>query len=62
MAERFDKPEKTVYNNTKEAKLVWAKKILQELVEKNFCGNVQINFHQGMITGRQITDFEKAPS
>ena len=57
----LDKQEKSGYNSEKEAKLVWVMKVLRELTEREFCGNVQVNFHQGVITGIQITDFKKPP-
>jgi hypothetical protein len=48
-------------DNTKLAKIVWAKKVLDSLAERDFCGNVQFNFHQGTITSKEIRDIEKAP-
>ena len=50
------------YDKNNEAKLVWAKKVLQEMVENRFCGNVQFNFQQGTIVSKEVREFEKAPS
>jgi len=57
----LDKQKESGYNLEKEAKLVWVMKVLRKLTEESFCGNVQVNFHQGVITGIQITDFKKPP-
>ena len=53
------KYQQSTNNTDKQAKLIWAKKILGDLVDKNFYGNVQLNFQDGVIINLHKTEVLK---
>ena len=55
----LDKQIKARYNDNTDARLVWVKKILQDLTKQGFCGKVEINYHLGSINDIRKTEVLK---